>query len=310
MKIEAGIAYSFHQLGQRSRQEDSRYPDQDIIKSGQPFFVVCDGVGGMDAGDRASRLVCNQMAVAMSEVDLDKEFGNEQFADVLDQVYKEMEQVSKMSGTTMGTTLTFLAFHAGGALAAHIGDSRIYQFRPGSGIIYRSEDHSLVNALVRVREITPDEVEDHPQGNIVTRCMRPDRREMATVAMIKDVQEGDYFLLCTDGVLHQIDDAALAELIVPETDSADDKEKTAQMAKLSCDSADNNTAILVRVDSVAYDVKPDSEEDQNESEQSRETSVFPMGTDSRATSVSDVSSDVSGRVSLGRKLLNLLGIKK
>ena len=102
----------------------------------------------------------------------------------------------------MGTTMTFVCFHQGGCMMAHIGDSRIYQVRPGQGIVYRSEDHSLVNSMVRAGVISPEQSIDHPQSNVITRCMEPkdpDRdRCMATVVSTTDVRRGDYFLLCTD----------------------------------------------------------------------------------------------------------------
>ena len=152
----------------------------------------------------------------------------------------------------MATTLTFVAFHSDGCFIAHIGDSRVYYVRPGSGIVYRTDDHSLVNALVRAGVITEKEAETHPDRNVITRsvCV-PDaeqERSAATMVNITDVRPGDYVFMCSDGVLKNLSDDMLVEILGK---PASDAEKCARIAAMSVDSDDNNTAYLVSVDSVA-----------------------------------------------------------
>ena len=159
----------------------------------------------------------------------------------------------------MATTMTFVCFHQGGCMMAHIGDSRIYQVRPGHGIIYRSEDHSLVNSLVHNGIITPEQAVNHPQSNVITRYMGPketDRdRCMATVVNTKDIQKNDYFFLCSDGVLHNLSDEELVAIL---SSDKSNQEKNDIIASKSFSSSDNNTAILINV----ADVIDDSNEDE------------------------------------------------
>lgn len=258
MKILLGQAYSFHQIGQRDNQEDARYPNADIAPNEQRFFVVCDGVGGSNKGEVASNAVCESFGNSLSEFDFDEDFTNEDFSEALDVAYDTLDKIARKGTEDMATTLTFAAFHAGGATLAHIGDSRIYQIRPSVGIVYRSDDHSLVNQMIHSGLISPEEAEHHPQRNVITRCMEPvaedQTRCMATVFRTTDVKNGDYFLLCTDGVLHMMSDNVLVELV---TSDQPDEHKISQMANLCEDSTDNNTAYLIPVVEV-YDSQSDN----------------------------------------------------
>lgn len=260
MKIHLSKSYSFHQLGQRPNQEDARYPDSDTIDKTQQFFVVCDGVGGSEKGEVASATVCASISDFLSRVNLaDVYFDKSMLSKVVDAAYDALDKASKKINGDMGTTMTFICFHKGGCTMAHIGDSRIYQIRPSVGIVYRSEDHSLVNTMVHNGAITPEQAINHPQSNVITRCMEPtdedESRSMATVINTKDIEAGDYFLLCTDGVLHKVSDNKLAEVICSDKGA---KDKIETLSKLSASSSDNNTAILINVDSVESDVEDDN----------------------------------------------------
>ena len=255
MKITLGQAYSFHQQGQRDHQEDSRFPNSDRPSASQRFFVVCDGVGGCEKGEVASQTVCSAIGKEMNDVNLDMDFTNSDFSAVLDAAYDALDRKSNRQNQEMATTLTFACFHGGGCTLAHIGDSRIYHFRRGKGIIYRSEDHSLVKSMVHNGMITPDEALDNPQKHVITRYMEPvdsdQNRCMATVLSTKDVSEGDYILLCTDGVCNQIDDDEITDILFDEDMS--DEIKMSTIAQMCSDSDDNNTAVLIPVIKVVAD---------------------------------------------------------
>ena len=103
----------------------------------------------------------------------------------------------------MATTLTMVSVGASGITLAHIGDSRIYQFRQGE-IIYQTEDHSLVNSLVKLGKISKEEALTHPQKNVIIRAIQGSEHPTeADVVLLKDIQAGDYFFMCTDGVLER-----------------------------------------------------------------------------------------------------------
>ncbi|MBQ4446073.1 MAG: serine/threonine-protein phosphatase [Prevotella sp.] len=258
MKILLHPAYSFYQQGKRDYQEDCRYPDADSIGEKQRYFLVCDGVGGSEKGEVASQTVCMAFSKALRNTDFTDVFSVDSFGKVLDSAYDALDQVASHGGSMdMGTTLTFICFHAEGCMMAHIGDSRIYHIRPEMGILYRSSDHSYVNSLVHNGVISPEEAVNHPQSNIIERCMEPveddQSRCMATVMQTKDIMAGDYFFLCSDGVLHDLTDDHLVTII--SNPEMTDKDKINKIASISRDSSDNNTAWLIHVRDVVVDEK-------------------------------------------------------
>ncbi|MBD5286466.1 MAG: protein phosphatase 2C domain-containing protein [Muribaculaceae bacterium] len=265
MIIELDSVYSFHQLGGRDNQEDSRYPDSDTIAIDCAAFAVCDGVGGCEKGEVASATVCRRIGKLVASHRNTDLFTDQDFRYLLTQCYSALDEVSDKTNRGMGTTLTFLAFHSGGVLAAHIGDSRIYQIRPNEGIIYRSEDHSLVNSLLRSGNISPDEVRNHPKGNVITRCMsateKNRERDDATVVNLQDVAPGDYFLMCTDGVSGNTDDEGLIDIY---SSDRTDEDKYMYLAERSKDSSDNNTAIQIHIGLVTIDPQRDDDEEEEE----------------------------------------------
>ena len=251
MEILLKQPYSFWQRGKRPNQEDARFPDCDAPQGCKPVFVVCDGVGGQDKGEVASRTVADAIGRYMENVDLTKPFTSKDFSKVLEYTYSCFYKNMKNDTREMATTMTFVCFNAAGVFCAHMGDSRIYQIRPGVGIMYRSEDHSLVNALVHSGNLTPEEAINHPKSNVITRCISYVERGMdkpsATTIQLNDVEAGDYFFLCSDGILHCIEDDEIFSIL---SSNKTDKEKINILAEKSKDSSDNNTAYLIGVEHV------------------------------------------------------------
>ena len=249
MVISLFQPYSFCQMGQRSNQEDCRLPDADTMSGSQFFFAVCDGVGGCDDGEIASRSVCEGFKAALDGTDWSEPFTVDDFQCALTEAYERLDGAANETGNRdMATTLAFVCFHGNGCLAAHIGDSRIYQIRPGTGIVYRSSDHSQVNNLVHAGVISPDKAETSAQRSVISRYMEPSSEDaprcMATVFQTTDIQADDYFFLCSDGVLECIDDEALCSIVCSQ---GSDKEKCSQIAGLCEQSKDNNTAYLIHI---------------------------------------------------------------
>lgn len=254
MKIILNQPYSFCQKGRRANQEDARFPDVDAPHECKPAFIVCDGVGGQDKGEVASRTVADAMGRYMESIDPAQPFNSADFSKMLEYAYDCLYKKMQTNSREMATTMTFAFFNRDGVFCAHMGDSRIYHVRPGVGIMYRSEDHSLVNALVHSGVITPEEAINHPQSNVITRCISyvdegMDRPSSTTIS-IDDVEAGDYIFLCTDGVFHCITDNELLAILSSNTN---DEEKIKHIAEKSKESSDNNTAYLIGVIQVAKD---------------------------------------------------------
>lgn len=260
MQITLGQPYSFCQRGQRPCQEDARYPDSDSPQTMKPFFLVCDGVGGSAFGEVASTTVCQAFGQALETFEWTSPFTLHDLSKTLGKAYKALDRAADNHDAEMATTLAFVAFHRGGCLMAHIGDSRVYQIRPSTGILYRSEDHSLVSNMARQGSISADEVAAHPKRSTITRYMEPSRhryqRFAATACQTTDVKDGDYFLLCSDGVLDKADEDFIVELLCS---CCDDRQKVKLLAERCATSQDNNTAILIPIKDVYGNISPDED---------------------------------------------------
>ena len=255
-------AYPILEFGKRKdiygnpHQEDSIYPPLGIDASESRLFMVCDGMGGHEAGEVASQTVCDSISQSILNDGHDSVgiFTNLDLLEALDSAYNALDEKDNGAEKKMGTTLALLKFHNDGATIAHIGDSRVYHIRPGktekeTEILFMTEDHSLVNSLVKAGEMTQEEARHSKQRNIITRAIQPgvDRCE-ADITFITDIKPGDYFYLCSDGMLEQDemeDGSALKRIFSNEIPSAEEKVKILQGA--TANNSDNHSAYIIKI---------------------------------------------------------------
>jgi serine/threonine protein phosphatase PrpC len=253
MKIGINQPVGFTEVGQRANNEDSIYPPKESVTPETRLFMVCDGVGGQHKGEAASALACESIATyftmnptAISDapyIQAALKFTTENF---------KVKEAKEKETQGMATTLTLLHLNEAGATLAHLGDSRIYHVRDGN-IIFVTEDHKLVNELVRDGHISEQEALTHSQRNVITKVISADRNDMPDVHIISDIAEGDYFFLCSDGVLEQIYDDLLTYHL-RETDDNDisDDEKLENIRRECIGrTRDNFSAMLIRVNRVS-----------------------------------------------------------
>ena len=252
MTIDIKQPLSYSHIGRKDNQEDAIYPTLGNASIHHRFFVLCDGMGGHHHGEVASNLVCEAFEKFFTSHPLKDGFLSEElFKQGLSAAYDALDENDDDSYRKMGTTLTFIYLHSGGCFAAHIGDSRIYHIRPNKGLMYQSNDHSLVNDLLRIGEITPEEAINHPQKNILTRVMQPhlERRYRAEICQLSDIQQGDYLFLCSDGVLEQLNNVQLFDIL--SNSKLSDQQKLTALEEISLHKTkDNFTAHLIPIDRV------------------------------------------------------------
>lgn len=260
-------AYNLQELGQRTNQEDSLFPALGKSTSDDRLFVLCDGMGGHEKGEVASATVCATLSrVILSAWHPGEVLSDELFLQALSAAYDALDAKDNGEERKMGTTLTFLCLHASGATVAHIGDSRIYQLRPASKntsarIVFRTQDHSLVNDLVKIGEITEEEAKHHPQKNVITRAMQPcqEHRAKADIAHLTDILPGDYFYMCSDGMLEEASDENILNIITKP--NATDEQKLEMLRNVTEENKDNHTAHLIHIDKVEGDASIASNEE-------------------------------------------------
>lgn len=243
MKISLYPPLSIHELGHRDNQEDS------IIQLDNQLFVLCDGMGGHEYGEVASQTVCQALgewyqAKAVHPID------KPQVEDALAYAYAQLDQKDGGELKKMGTTLTLLYIGREGVVAAHMGDSRIYHIRPAEGLLYQSRDHSLAFDLYQAGEISYEEMLNYGQKNVITRAMTPgeDNRMRPDIIHITDIQPGDYFYMCSDGMLERMSNDELVALL---SSDASNEEKQRQLIAATANNQDNHTAWMIHVKNVA-----------------------------------------------------------
>ena len=262
MKYKLKI-YSIWEYGQRvdsegnPHQEDSIFPAYGQQKDTDRLFILCDGMGGHEAGEVASSTVCSAMSKSIFESipDAEGDFSDDVLLKAIGDAFNALDALSTADVSVekkMGTTMTFLKFHNKGCTIAHMGDSRVYHIRPGKGredtkILFKTEDHSLVNDLIKVGELTPEEARQSKQKNIITRAMQPqmERRPKADIYHTADIKKGDFFYMCSDGMLEQMEDENLLFNFSEAT--GDDENKVKILTQATSQNSDNHSAIIVHV---------------------------------------------------------------
>ena len=249
-------SYSIHELGQRQNQEDSIFPCHQKSTPDDRLFILCDGMGGHEKGEVASGTVCETMSrTILSHWTPEEPFSDELLRQALNDAYDALDAKDNGEEKKMGTTMTLVCLHREGVTVAHIGDSRVYHIRSAKDgepaqIMFKTRDHSLVNDLIKIGEITEEEAKNHPQKNVITRAMQPcqPNRAKADIAHITDVQVGDYFYMCSDGMLEQTSDDNLLYIVTKPDVS--DEQKVSMLCDVTSENKDNHTAYLIKVENV------------------------------------------------------------
>jgi len=212
------------------------------------IYVVCDGMGGAAGGEVASRMAVDAVLERMRAAGAGspREQLHEAIADANRAVLERAEREPGLNG--MGTTLValLLGAEAGSApaLVAHAGDSRCYRLRAGK-LQRITQDHSLVDEQMRLGTMTAEEAERSPFRSVITRAIGT--QASVTEDMIEmEVENGDVFLLCTDGLTREVDDPSIARIL----GIGSDVERAAQAlvdAAVEAGGRDNVTAVVVEV---------------------------------------------------------------
>lgn len=208
------------QIGFRTNTGQKRKNNQDAVgvfynNQAVPLVIVADGMGGHQAGDVASQMVVSDLGETWKLNELAKQ------EDILqwllrqiqlenEAIYEKGQQEDEFFG--MGTTIVAGAFVDDELLLAHVGDSRCYLLRQDK-LKQLTEDHSLVNELLKSGEITAEMATHHPRKNVLVRsvgmpgAVDVDMLELALVP-------GDRLVLCSDGLTNMLTDKRISEIIL------------------------------------------------------------------------------------------------
>lgn len=172
------------------------------------FAVVCDGMGGANAGNVASELAVRHISEyvirsyrdGMNMTDTEKTLKNAIVSANIS-LYDKAVNNAELAG--MGTTAVAAFVKDGTAVIAHVGDSRIYLVN--GEIKQLTRDHSVVQSLIESGKITPEDAKVHPRKNVITRALGAEEN-VAVDSDCINLSDGDTLLLCSDGLTNFLDD--------------------------------------------------------------------------------------------------------
>ncbi len=209
-------AWGMKDIGKcREINQDYIFVSEEPIGNLPNLFLVADGMGGHKAGDLASEYTVAKVQEAVSKsmqtIPYQILKGAFQYAN-----QKLLEKAGESdSYTGMGTTLVAATVKNDAVYVVNVGDSRLYKI--GDKIEQITEDHSLVEEMVRMGEISKEQARNHPDKNIITKAMgvsdtvEPDYFDT-------NLQKGECLLMCSDGLTNMVSDRQIKEIVELRTD--------------------------------------------------------------------------------------------
>jgi protein phosphatase len=223
-----------------------RRANEDALLARAPLFVVADGMGGAQAGEVASRLAVESFRRGLPNGGGDPERNLDALIQEANARIYELSQ-SNAEQAGMGTTLTALYVGEDDVSLAHVGDSRAYCLRDGQ-LIRLTDDHSLVDELIRQGRLTPDEAQDHPQRSVITRALGPEPT-VEVDTFTHRARAGDVYLVCSDGLTTMVAEDEVAAILSSRRALRDAGEALLNAAN-AAGGRDNITVILFRLEEV------------------------------------------------------------
>jgi PPM family protein phosphatase len=234
MKVRAGVRTD---IGRARRRNEDAYIAND------PLFAVADGMGGHRGGDVASALALESLEAPGGEP------ATEDFPKLIAQIKEANQRVLERGEADrdlrgMGTTLTAVLAADGKARVAHVGDSRAYMLRDGK-LQQLTEDHTLVQRMVREGRLSEEEAAIHPQRSVLTRVLGVEG-DIPVDELTLDLSEGDRLLICTDGLTSMLDRDTIREILESESDPQAAADRLVEEAN-GAGGDDNITVIVLDV---------------------------------------------------------------
>jgi serine/threonine protein phosphatase PrpC len=237
---------------QNSRQGPRKYNQDRLAYSYSKdalLLVLADGMGGHRHGEIAAQLAVKTLTDAFQRLAVPFLSSPAKFlTDHIQQVHDMIDNVTQRDELIESprTTIVAAIIQRGFLYCAHVGDSRLYHFRDGY-LLFRTEDHSIVQSLYKKGVISKEEMATHPYKNKIYNCVGGEQTPQIDLANRIELVEGDTILLCTDGVWGFVTDQQIKEILHQNNDIAECTIKLLDTAEFAAnDGGDNMSAIGVQ----------------------------------------------------------------
>ncbi|MCI8327890.1 MAG: Stp1/IreP family PP2C-type Ser/Thr phosphatase [Lachnospiraceae bacterium] len=234
--------FSISDIGKkREMNQDYVYTSENAVGNLPNLFIVADGMGGHKAGEFASRFTVETIVKNIEEDDGAEPVGimNRAICTANRELREKAQEDDSMTG--MGTTVVVMTLVGRQAFVANVGDSRMYVV--GKEITQITQDHSLVEEMVRMGEIAREAAKDHPDKNIITRAIGASEEVRVDFFQV-EIEPEDYILMCSDGLTNMIDDSDIKSIMISQRDVAERAERLVEIAN-SNGGLDNITVVVI-----------------------------------------------------------------
>jgi protein phosphatase len=186
-----------------------RHTNEDRFYESAPMFAVADGMGGARSGEVASQIAVDEF----KEQDAKAGGAEDLLARIAQSANRKIYELAQSdeSHAGMGTTLTAALVGDGEISLGHVGDSRAYRFRDDE-LERLTQDHSLVEELMRMGKLSPEDAEVDPRRSIITRALGPEPT-VDVETCTYPAKDGDVYLLCSDGLTGMVPEERMAEIL-------------------------------------------------------------------------------------------------
>lgn len=234
---------------QNSRQGPRQYNQDRLAYSYSKdalLLVMADGMGGHRNGEIAAQLAVKTLTDAFQRLAVPTLSSPAKFLiENIQQVHDMIENVTQEEGfiESPRTTIVVAIIQRGYLYCAHVGDSRLYHFRNGH-LLFRTEDHSVVQSLYKKGMISKDEMATHPYKNKIYNCIGGENTPQIDLSDRHELLDGDTILLCTDGVWGVIDDQQIKEIIQNNMTIVDATTELMDSAEFASDEKGDNMSAI------------------------------------------------------------------
>ena len=225
----------------REMNQDYLYSSEESVGKLPNLFLVADGMGGHKAGEFASRYVVEHIVRSIKGSKEEEAVGilSESIETANRKLKEYADAHQQMRG--MGTTIVAAVIQGRTLLVANVGDSRLYIV--GDEITQVTQDHSLVQEMVRLGQMDPQSAKNHPDKNIITRAVGVLPEVTADFFEIS-LKPGDEILMCSDGLTNMIEDDEIRHIVLGQRDIVEKAEKLIETANRN-GGKDNITVVLI-----------------------------------------------------------------
>ncbi|SBS71253.1 PP2C family serine/threonine-protein phosphatase [uncultured Microbacterium sp.] len=238
---DGSLELTWAEVTHKGRRRDG---NQDAVLARYPLFAVADGMGGHIGGEIASSSTVERLAGVVAKGSVTPKTIEKALSRAVADISSHPEATDDGTGTTVtGVYLddsdaepTWVTFN--------IGDSRVYLFRDDS-LAQVTTDHSVVQELIASGRLSPEEAENHPYGNVITRAVGPSDGVVPDYVRL-EVVDGDRFVICSDGLTKELTDYGILHFLLQHADPGDAVDAMLEAA-LENGGRDNITIIVLNV---------------------------------------------------------------